>query len=130
MSEKYASLKLAVNHNELKLVKDIMATERTIQGLVVNFDFRTPEWKVLTKTAVFIRDGKSYTVLLDGADECFIPWECLKASPPPSRRARTLCVWVADCLSAAPNKQRIKKFHIKQKGTKEDEHFQQEAEGR
>lgn len=79
MQEKFASLRLAVNHNELKLVKDIMTTERTIHGLVVNFDFRTPEWSELTKTASFIRDGKSYLVLLDAVDDCFIPWECLES---------------------------------------------------
>ena len=79
MNQKYASLKLAVNHNELKLVKNIIATEKTIHGLVVNFDFRTPEWSELTKTASFIRDGVSYLVLLDNVDECFIPWECLES---------------------------------------------------
>ncbi len=79
MEQKFASLKLAVNHNELKLVKNIMATEKTIHGLVVNFDFRTPEWSELTKTASFIREGKAYLVLLDNVDECFIPWECLES---------------------------------------------------
>ena len=79
MEQKFASLKLAVDHNELRLVKNIMATERTINGLIVNFDFRTPEWDELTKSAVFIRDGKSYVVLLDSVDECFIPWECLES---------------------------------------------------
>ena len=77
MQEKFASLKLAVNHNKLTLVKDVMATAGTIYGLVVNFDFRTPEWPELAKVATFTRDGVSYLIPLDAVDECFIPWECL-----------------------------------------------------
>jgi hypothetical protein len=79
MEQKLASLKLAVDHNELKLVKNIIATERTIHGLIVNINFRTPEWAELSKFANFSRDGKSYFVPLDAVEECYIPWECLES---------------------------------------------------
>lgn len=77
--ENFAKIKLAVNHGNLILVKNLPVTNYAVNSINVEFEFRTDEWDNLTKTVVFSRAGTTSKLVLlkDGETSCHIPWEIL-----------------------------------------------------
>ena len=67
---------LNAEKNSLKVLKWETLTSGSVNVCQVRFDF-SPAWDGLEKTAVFKSDGLTYSVLLDGAGQCTIPWETL-----------------------------------------------------
>ena len=61
--------------------------------LAARFTF-TEEW-VGTKTAVFGKDDKHYTMLIDDNNECYVPWEVIQ--PP----MFTVSVFCGDLVTAS-----------------------------
>lgn len=73
----YAELKIRVNHNALGVIDDTLVTSGTINAIKVSYVFDTPEWASLRRSAVFSRDGETYTVDITSDGSCFIPPDVL-----------------------------------------------------
>lgn len=79
----YINIIIAVLHNRLIKVRDVPPCERS--NTRCKFEFRSQEWKNLSKTAIFIKVSNEYGhveqppvyVLLDDTNECNIPFEVI-----------------------------------------------------
>lgn len=71
-------LEFVVNHQEIIRNDSFEVVAGSRNYLVARFTF-TEEWTG-SKTAVFGKDDKHYTVLLDENHECYVPWEVI--TPP------------------------------------------------
>lgn len=68
---------LQASKNKLTLLKREPLTSGSVNAYPVRFTF-SPDWEGLTRTAVFrYGGGEAVSVLLDGTDQCTIPWEVL-----------------------------------------------------
>ena len=67
---------LCAEKNKLVVRKRGLVTSGSVNVYPVRFDFST-DWEGLSRTAVFQADGEPVSVLLDGANECGVPWEAL-----------------------------------------------------
>lgn len=78
MNSNIATIKLAAEHGNLKIIKNYTPASETINGVKVEIDFRTDEWDRLKKTVGFYRGKDSYGKLLTGGENtCEVPWEVL-----------------------------------------------------
>ena len=83
MNSNIAIIKLAVEHGNLKIIKNYTPASETINGVKVEIDFRTDEWNELAKTVGFYRGKNPYGQLLgEGEISCFVPWEILAEDGP------------------------------------------------
>lgn len=78
---------LTANKVHLNVVERETITSGSVNVYTVQFKFGS-DWDGLTKTAVFHAADTTISVLLDGTNECSIPWEVLQDAN------RTLCVGV------------------------------------
>ena len=68
---------LYADKNRLILRQREPLTSGSVNAYLVRFAF-SPDWEGLTRTAVFrYGGGEAVSVLLDGTDQCAIPWEVL-----------------------------------------------------
>ena len=68
---------LQASKNKLTLLSREPLTSGSVNAYLVRFAF-SPDWEGLTRTAVFrYGGGEAVSVLLDGTDQCAIPWEVL-----------------------------------------------------
>lgn len=68
---------LYADKNRLILRQREPLTSGSVNAYLVRFAF-SPDWEGLTRTAVFrYGGGEAVSVLLDGTDQCTIPWEVL-----------------------------------------------------
>ena len=68
---------LQASKNKLTLLSREPLTSGSVNAYLVRFAF-SPDWEGLTRTAVFrYGGGEAVSVLLDGTDQCTIPWEVL-----------------------------------------------------
>ena len=67
---------LYANKNKLEVREREPVTSGSVNVYTARFEF-SPDWKGLTRTAVFIGSGRTVQVLLDESGECTIPWEAL-----------------------------------------------------
>ena len=70
-------LSFLVTNQTIKKTKSFYVVAKSQNYLYAHFDFGTPEWEGLTKTAIFSTAGQSYQVLLDEDGNCLVPWEAL-----------------------------------------------------
>lgn len=85
--QNYEAIVVAAEHAQLKKIHDVFAVEDSINTLLCKFEFRSPEWDLFTKTAVFIKDSSSNLdtieeyepihVILDESNQCIVPAEVL-----------------------------------------------------
>lgn len=68
--------RLYANKNKLEVREKEPITSGSVNVYTCRFEF-SPDWKGLTRKAVFIGSGSTIQVLLDESGECFIPWEVL-----------------------------------------------------
>ena len=78
---------LTANKVHLNVVERETITSGSINVYTVQFQF-SPDWDGLARTAVFHAADTTISVLLDGTNECSIPWEVLQDAN------RALCVGV------------------------------------
>lgn len=78
---------LQANKVHLSVVERETITSGSVNVYTVQFQF-SPDWDGLARTAVFHAADTTISVLLDGTNECSIPWEVLQDAN------RTLCVGV------------------------------------
>lgn len=75
------TIKMAVNHGNLRVIKDYTPASQTVNSCRIEFTFETSEWDSLTKTVAFYRDEQSYGVtLIPNQNCCVIPWEILNVN--------------------------------------------------
>ena len=86
-------LEFVVNHQEIIRNDSFEVVAGSRNYLVARFTF-TEEWTV-KKTAVFGKDDKHYTTLLDENNECYVPWEVIQ--PP----MFTVSVFCGDLVTAS-----------------------------
>jgi hypothetical protein len=78
MNSNIATIKLAADHGNLKIIKNYTPASETINGVKVEIDFRTDEWDGLKKTVGFYRGKDSYgQIIKDNETSCEAPWEVL-----------------------------------------------------
>lgn len=71
--------RLQIDKNRIEVLERERVTSGSVNVYDVLFDF-SQEWNGLTRTAVFKAAGsEQVSVLLDGSDQCTIPWETLSS---------------------------------------------------
>lgn len=73
---------LQANNAALTVQAKEVVASGSVNTPTVRFLF-SPEWAGLTRTAVFRAGGVAKSVLLDGSNQCAIPWEVLKTPRKP-----------------------------------------------
>lgn len=86
-------LEFVVNHQEIIRNDSFEVVAGSRNYLAARFTF-TEEWTG-TKTAVFGKDDKHYTMLIDDNNECYVPWEVIQ--PP----MFTVSVFCGDLVTAS-----------------------------
>ena len=93
-----AAIVIAAKHGELIKIRDASGITYTVGTLRCKFDFRTTDWNLTTRTAVFCKGNvaknpniadKAIGVLLDKVDECAVPPEVLL----PNEKYFSVGVW-------------------------------------
>ena len=86
-------LEFVVNHQEIMRNDSFEVVAGSRNYLVARFTF-TEEWTG-SKTAVFGKDDKHYTMLIDDDNKCYVPWEAIQ--PP----MFTVSVFCGDLVTAS-----------------------------
>lgn len=73
---------LYANKNQLTVRKREPVTSGSVNVYTARFEF-SPDWRGMTRKAVFKAGAESRTVLLDEGRQCSIPWEVLTAHGQP-----------------------------------------------
>lgn len=68
---------LYAEKNRLAVREREAVTSGSVNVYPVRFAF-SPDWEGLERTAVFKAGAETWSVPLDGAGECFVPWEALQ----------------------------------------------------
>lgn len=74
MDEKYAVIKLAVEHSKLKVEREQFITSKSRQSIFIQINFRTNDWDNVQKTVIF---NDEYIRTLDEENCCDIPVEAI-----------------------------------------------------
>lgn len=74
MDEKYAVIKLAVEHSKLKVEREQFITSKSRQSIFIQINFRTNDWDNAQKTVIF---NEEYIRTLDEENCCDIPVEAI-----------------------------------------------------
>lgn len=72
-----AQLQFTVKNQTIKRIDEFTVIAGSIDYLYASFSFETEEWEGFTKTALFIKGDKAYSVLIGDNGECLVPWEVL-----------------------------------------------------
>ena len=85
MNTNFDYIILAAEHSKLIKVKEVFAVERTQKTIWAGFQFRTPDWDIMSKTVVFQKvaprcaiENTPIHVVLDDTGICEIPMEVLQ----------------------------------------------------
>lgn len=70
-------LKFEVTNQLINRVDTFKPVADSKNYLTAHFDFLTDEWEGAV-TAIFTRDDKSYSMLLDNDNNCLVPWELIE----------------------------------------------------
>ena len=67
-----------VRHQEIRRIDKFSPTEKSLNYLMAEFNFKTADWNNTVKTAVFknLKTKETKDALLDN-DHCLVPWEVL-----------------------------------------------------
>lgn len=78
MIDNIATIKLSVEHGQLRLVKSVDATTQSVNTFQISFTFLSNEWNDMVKIATFFRkDMEPMSIIVDSDNSCLVPWEIL-----------------------------------------------------